>query len=81
MDTLREKREIRGLGVTCFKQSETNILCKITLTPSDAIEICKRTKSGLFKNREFHDRFINMIVTRLDDLNRTEKEKLDGAKQ
>ena len=68
MDTLREKREIRGLGVTCFKQNGTNILCKINMTPSDAAQLCNRTKSGLFKNKEFHDRFVNMIVTHLDAL-------------
>ena len=68
MDTLREKRELKGLGVTCFKQNEANILCKINITPSDALALCDRTKSGLFKNKEFHDRFINMIVTRLDEL-------------
>ena len=79
MDTLREKREMRGLGVTCFKQNGAQILCKITLTPSDAQELCKRTKSGLFKNKEFHDMFINMIVTRLDELNTQEKDKLNGA--
>lgn len=80
MDTLREKKELKGLGVTCFTQGNANILCKITLTPSDAMELCKRTKSGLFKNKEFHDRFINMIVTRLDKLNEQEREKLNGAK-
>lgn len=68
MDTLREKRELRGLGIVCFKQNETNILCKINITPSDAALLCDRTKSGLFKNKEYHDRFINMIVTRLEDL-------------
>ena len=78
MDTLREKRQIRGLGVTAFKQSSANILCKVTLTRADAIELCKRTKSGLFKNKEFHDRFINMIVTELD---KVEKEEFNGTKQ
>jgi len=80
MDTLREKKEIRGLNVTCFKQSGVNIMCKINITPSDADELCERTKSGLFKNKEFHDRFINMIVTRLDTLLREEKEKLNATK-
>lgn len=76
MDTLREKKEIRGLGVTCFKQNSAQILCKITLMPGDAKELCKRTKSGLFKNKEFHDRFINMIITRLDELNTQEEEQI-----
>lgn len=80
MDTLREKKEIRGLSVTCFRQSGANILCKVNLTPNDADELCERTKSGLFKNKEFHDRFINMIVTRLDALLREEQEKLNGTK-
>ena len=80
MDTLREKKEVRGLGVTCFKQNGAQILCKIILTPSDAMDLCNRTKSGLFKNKEFHDRFINMIVTRLDELNQNEREKINGAK-
>ncbi|MDD4110036.1 MAG: hypothetical protein PHS54_00620 [Clostridia bacterium] len=73
MDTLREKRELRGLSVTCFKQNGTNILCKINLMPNDALSLCDRTKSGLFKNKEFHDRFINMIVTSLDKLIKDEK--------
>jgi hypothetical protein len=81
MDTLRETKEVRGLSVNCFRQGGANILCKISLTPSDALELCDRTKSGLFKNREFHDRFINMIITRLDDLNAQEKEKLNASKQ
>ena len=80
MDTLREKRPIKGLGVTAFKQSGSQILCKVTLTPSDSIELCNRTKSGLFKNKEFHDRFINMIVSALDRVNAEEKEKLNAAK-
>ena len=80
MDTLREKKEVRGLGVTCFKQNGAQILCKIILTPTDAMDLCNRTKSGLFKNKEFHDRFINMIVTRLDELNQNEREKINGAK-
>lgn len=80
MDTLREKREVRGLSVTCFKQSSAHILCKVLLTPSDAMDLCNRTKSGLFKNKEFHDRFINMIVTRLDDVIKQEKEKLNVSK-
>jgi hypothetical protein len=67
-DSLREKKELHGLGMVCFKQNETNILCKINITPSDAKALCSRTKSGLFKNKEFHDRFINMLVTRLDEL-------------
>jgi hypothetical protein len=79
-DTLRERREIRGLTVTCFRQNEVNILCKIGLTPNDVDELCERTKSGLFKNKEFHDRFINMIVTRLDAVMREEKEKTNGTK-
>lgn len=68
MDTLREKQTVRGLGVTAFKQSGTNILCKINITPGDAKDLCQRTKSGLFKNKEFHDRFINMIVTKLEEI-------------
>lgn len=75
MDTLREKKEVRGLSVTCYKQSGAHIMCKTTLTLNDAIALCERTKSGLFKNKEFHERFINMIVTRLDDLIKSEKEK------
>ena len=70
---------VRGLGVVCYKQSGAQILCKITMTPSDAIELCKRTKSGLFKNKEFHERFLNMIVTKLEQLANEEKEKLNAA--
>lgn len=72
MDTLREKNELRGLSINCFKQNETNILCKINIMPSDAVMLCDRTKSGLFKNKEFHDRFINMIITRLDGVLKNE---------
>ena len=68
MDTLREKREIPGLGITCYKQNGSHIMCKILLTPSDAIELCSRTKSGLFKNKKMHEWFINTIITRLDEL-------------
>ncbi len=80
MDTLREKRIIKGLNVTAFKQSGSHILCKILLTPSDAMELCNRTKSGLFKNKEFHDRFVNMVITELDKLITEEREKLNAAK-
>lgn len=76
MDTLREKSEIRGVGVTCYKQSGTSVLIKVLMTPSDAIDLCSRTKSGLFKNKEFHDRFINTIVTRVEALNAQEAEKV-----
>ena len=75
MDTLREKQRVDGLGVIAFKQASANILCKVTLTRADAVELCKRTKSGLFKNKEFHDRFINMIVT---ELNKVEKESFNA---
>ena len=81
MDTLREKRIIKGLNVSAFKQSSSHILCKVLLTPSDAMELCNRTKSGLFKNKEFHDRFINMIVTELDKLIIEEREKYKNANQ
>jgi len=80
MDNLCETQEISGLSITCYKQSGAHIMCKILLTPSDAIELCKRTKSGLFKNKEFHEIFVNMLVTKLDELNAQEKEKLNGAK-
>lgn len=76
MDELREKKTIKGLHVSAFRQSGSHVLCKILLTPSDAIELCNRTKSGLFKNKEFHDRVINMIVTELDKLILDEKEKI-----
>jgi len=66
MDELREKREIPGLSVRAIKQSGTHVLCKIQLTKSDAAELCDRTKSGLFKNKEFHDWFVNTIVTELE---------------
>ena len=80
MDTLREKRIVRGLGVTAFKQGSANILCKITLTRADAIDLCNRTKSGLFKNKEFHDRFINMIVAELEKVEAAEKENFNAGK-
>lgn len=80
MDSLREKRKIPGIGVTAFKQGSSNILCKIILTPSDAIELCNRTKSGLFKNKEFHDRFINSIITKLDEIIKQEKDQLNASK-
>jgi hypothetical protein len=76
METLREKKTVRGLGVTCFRQSGANILCKINITPGDAKDLCRRTKSGLFKNKEFHERFINMIVTQLECLSANEQERL-----
>lgn len=77
MDELREKKEIPGLPISAFKQSGSHILCKILITPSDAEELCKRTKSGLFKNKEFHDRFINAIVTRLDDIIEEAKDRIN----
>ena len=80
MDTLRETKEINGLSVTCYKQNGAHIMCKVLLSPSDAIELCKRTKSGLFKNKEFHDIFMNMIITKLDELIIQEKEKFNGTK-
>ena len=73
MDTLREAKTIPGMSVTCYKQSGAHIMCKIVLSPSDAIELCKRTKSGLFKNKEFHEMFINMLVIKLDEQNAQEK--------
>lgn len=78
MDTLRETRDIAGIGVTCYKQSGTHILCKVLITPSDSLKLCERTRSGLFKNKEFHERFINKIITQLDILNTQEKEKING---
>ena len=73
MDELRERREIPGLSIRTIKQSGTHLLCKIQLTKSDAAELCSRTKSGLFKNKEFHDWFINTIVTNLEEILEEEK--------
>ncbi len=80
MNNLRETKEISGLGITCYKQTGAHIMCKILLTSSDAIELGKRTRSGLFKNKELHEMFINMIVSKLDELIINEKEKLNGTK-
>lgn len=78
METLRDSRPIKGVNITAFKQNGAQILCKILITPGDAIELCKRTKSGLYKNKEFHERFVNMIVTQLDSLIEEDREKLNG---
>lgn len=80
MDTLREAKPISGLGITCYKQSGTHVMCKIVLSPGDSIELCKRTKSGLYKNKEFHEMFISMLVSKLDELNAQEKEKTNGTR-
>lgn len=66
METLKEKYEAAGIKVTSFKQSGTDILCKINISPGDATDLCKRTPSGLFVNKDLHSRFINMIVNRLE---------------
>ncbi len=68
METLTENKTIKGLNITGYKQSETHILCKILITPSDAKELCNRTKSGLYKNKRFHERFLNMLTTKLEDI-------------
>ncbi len=80
METLREAKQINGLGITCYKQNGAQIMCKILITPCDAIELCRRTKSGLYKNKEFHEMFMSQLVSKLEEFNTTEKEKFNGAK-
>ena len=80
MDELRELNSVPGLSIKAFKQNESHILCKVIVTISDAKDLCDRTKSGLFKNKEFHDMFINTIVTSLDDVITEEEGQIHGSK-
>ena len=78
MDTiLKEIDKIQGLQVTSYIQNGTHAMCKIRIMPSDIKLLCERTKSGRFKNRDLHEKFINTIVCELEQLR---KEELNASK-
>jgi hypothetical protein len=66
METLKETFEAANIKVTSYKQNGTSILCKINMTPGDAKDLCRRTPSGLYINKDLHSRVMNMIVNRLE---------------
>jgi hypothetical protein len=80
MDELRELNSVPGLPIKAYKQSDSHIACKMILTVSDAKDLCNRTRSGLFKNKDFHDMFINTIVTALDNVIEEENQKIHASK-
>lgn len=62
----KKEKDISGLPISVFKQSEALISCKISLSFSDAKDFCSKTKSGLYKNKDLHEWFINKIVEKLE---------------
>lgn len=57
--------DISGIKVTAFKQNEALINCKFTLSYADAIDLCKKSASDLYLNRDLHEWFMDKIVENL----------------
>ena len=80
MDELRELNSVPGIPIRAYKQSDSHIACKMVLTISDAMDLCNRTRSGLFKNKDFHEMFVNTIITELDKVIEGENKKIHADK-
>ena len=58
---------IPGIKVDCLKYSEAQLMCRILLSPSDAQELCKHTKSGLILNKDLRDYLFEQITKSLNN--------------
>ena len=59
-------KTIPGIKVDCLKYSEAQLMCRILLSPSDALELCKQTKSGLILNKDLRDYLFEQITKNLN---------------
>lgn len=58
-------QNISGINITAFKQNEALINCRFTLSFSDAMDLCAKTTSGLYLNRDLQEWFIDKIAENL----------------
>jgi hypothetical protein len=69
-------KNIPGIEISSYPLNETFLQCKFKMTFSDAIELCKRTKSGLLKNKDLKDWFFDRITEELTKSIQKKKEKV-----
>lgn len=60
-------KKIPGIEFSSYPLNEALFQCKFRMTFSDAIELCKRTKSGLIKNKELRDWFFDKITEEIEN--------------
>jgi len=53
--------EISGINFRTFAQSQQHLVCRIQLSFSDALDLCKRTKEGSVENIDFRDWFFDKL--------------------
>ena len=73
------KKEIEGFKFDCLKWDEAHLQLRVILSPSDAKELCKKTKSDLYLNKELRDWFYNQLTDTLDKAVLQMKERSSGS--
>ena len=63
----KQTPDISGIKITAYKVNEALINCKISLSFSDAMDLCKKTESGLYIKQDFHDWFIAKLTEKLQE--------------
>lgn len=67
---------IPGITVRAFPLSEAIIKCNITLSFSDAKDLCLKTKSGLPKNKKLRDLFFDVLSEELQRVTQIKENKI-----
>jgi len=78
-DLSSKLKEIRGISIRAYGISEALINCKISLSYSDAKNLCAKTKSGLIKNKQLRDLFFEILTARLDEVVAKKESKVNNG--
>lgn len=70
---------IPGISIRAFGLSEAHIKCNITISYSDAKNLCSRTKSGLIKNKELRDLLFDILTTQLEEVIKEKESKIQNG--
>jgi len=62
----KDLRKIPGIKFDTIKWSEAQLMGRFMLTIGDAEELCRRTKSGLPKNKILKDWFFDQVTECLE---------------
>lgn len=72
-------QKIPGIEFSSYPLNEALLQCKFRMTFSDAIELCKRTKSGLIKNKDLRDWFFDKVTEEIENSVKLMKEKRNAT--
>jgi hypothetical protein len=73
------RKEIEGFKFDCLKWDEAHLQLRVMLSPSDAEELCKKTRSDMYLNKELREWFYDQLTDTLNKAVLQVKERTSGS--